>query len=126
MKLENQVCSFEYSKKLKEIGIKQDSLFLWRRYIPIKGSTYIRPEWKISIHKGSSNNYDLISAFTASELGKIAKGLFFHVSIGDDGLWSLYFSPDCGTDNSYSFVDANLAECMAKMIIANFNESKNE
>lgn len=29
MKLENQVCSLELAKKLKELGVKQESLFYW-------------------------------------------------------------------------------------------------
>lgn len=29
MKLENQVCSLELAKQLKELGVKQDSLFYW-------------------------------------------------------------------------------------------------
>jgi len=29
MKLENIVCDIEYAKKLKELGVKQDSLFYW-------------------------------------------------------------------------------------------------
>lgn len=126
MNLEDQVCSLEYAKKLKEFGIKQNSLFWWRRYIPIKGSTYISPEWKISIYEGSTNNYDIISAFTASELGEISKGLFFNISINDNGLWSLYFSPDYGTDNSYTFEEKNLSDLIAKMILANHKEKEIE
>ena len=29
MKLEDQVCSLELSKRLKELGVKQDSLWYW-------------------------------------------------------------------------------------------------
>ena len=32
MKLEDQVCSLELAKKLKELGVKQDSLFYWNLY----------------------------------------------------------------------------------------------
>ena len=31
MKLQNQVCSLELSKKLKELGVKQESLWYWIR-----------------------------------------------------------------------------------------------
>ena len=29
MKLEEQVCSLELAKELKELGVKQDSMFYW-------------------------------------------------------------------------------------------------
>ena len=29
MKIENQVCSLELAKKLKELGVEQDSYFFW-------------------------------------------------------------------------------------------------
>lgn len=58
MKLENQVCSLELAKKLKELGVKQKSLFCW-------------------VYQDDIERYELVympghhwvSAFTASELG---------------------------------------------------------
>ena len=29
MKIESQVCSLELAKKLKELGVKQESLYYW-------------------------------------------------------------------------------------------------
>jgi len=29
MKLENQVCSLEHAKKLKELGVKQENIWWW-------------------------------------------------------------------------------------------------
>lgn len=71
MKLEDQICSLELSKRLKEFGIKQESLFWWKCWIPKKGSSYIHDGWKISIYKGSnieSDEHNIISAFTVAEL----------------------------------------------------------
>lgn len=42
MKLENQVVSLELSKKLKELGVPQKSLFWW-------GDTIGEPRWQILI-----------------------------------------------------------------------------
>ena len=126
MKLEDQVCSLEYSIKLKKLGIKQDSLFWWKRYKPIEGSTYISPEWKISIHKGSGNNYDLTSAYSPSELGEIAKGLLFDITIDGDGVWVLNYYLGYGTYNNHTFKGSNLADLMAKMILANHKDKEIE
>jgi len=70
MKLENQVCSLELAKKLKELGVKQESLFYWCEYkdqfvIPIKTKPYVifgNRKWKKEL---------LISAFTVAELGEM-------------------------------------------------------
>lgn len=63
MKIEDQVCSLELAKRLKELGVKQDSLFYWHN---------------ISIYPmviyGDSTEWSgdrLISAFTSSELSKM-------------------------------------------------------
>src|ERR1700688_519136 len=68
MNFEKQVLNLELSKKLLTLEVKQNTLYTWRRWIPKKGSTYIRGEWSVSLYKGSMNDYELVSAFTASEL----------------------------------------------------------
>ena len=62
MKLESQVCSIEYSKRLCELGVKQESLFYYE-YITLT------EEWHITWENNSSDsNY---SAFTVAELGEM-------------------------------------------------------
>lgn len=77
MNIEDQVCSLELSKRLKELRVKQKSLFWWRRWIPTKGSTYLTPEWKLSLFPGSTGIYEIISAFTSSELGEMLRHFEF-------------------------------------------------
>lgn len=73
MKLEDICVSFEYAKKLKEIGIKQNSLFsFFNRELsdaPFYGepSKNILLSLEISTHH-KYNNYNKYAAFTASEL----------------------------------------------------------
>lgn len=60
MKIEDQVCSLELAKRLKELGVKQDSLFCWHddtilEYLP----SDIR------------NEKVCIAAFTVAELGEM-------------------------------------------------------
>jgi hypothetical protein len=75
MKLEDQVCNLELSKRLEELGLPQDSLFWYRGWNGKKGTTYNR-EIKLSLYRGSiketeTGNYTYYSAFTASELLEI-------------------------------------------------------
>lgn len=60
MKLEYQVCSLELSKKLKELGVKQESLFCWTNNIDLE-----------FLPSDSRNNKVCIAAFTTSELGEM-------------------------------------------------------
>ena len=74
--IEKQVTSLRYSKKLKELGVKQESLYAWYR----KGEHYclddkVKAE-KPFIEKNTGDNVDfpyefLGSAFTVAELGEM-------------------------------------------------------
>src|SRR3990167_1449222 len=77
MKLENQVCSLELAKRLKELGVKQESLFYWS--IPVWKSDDL-PEPHIGIvepgcNYGDDEIYHHASAFTVAELGEMIPAL---------------------------------------------------
>lgn len=64
MNIENQVCSFEQSLKLKELGIAQQSLFYWAQMYT----------GKTPVIQHSNDDFDgwittVVSAFTFAELG---------------------------------------------------------
>lgn len=64
MKLDDQCVSLELAKKLKELGIKKESLFYWQFF----------PGHDFIIHdKDKARNYttETIPAFTSAELGEI-------------------------------------------------------
>lgn len=68
MPLQQQVCSLELAQKLKELGVKQESLFYWY---------YVKnlQSWEIfSIHEDVLRDKDDISAFTVAELGEMLPG----------------------------------------------------
>ena len=78
MKLEQQVCNLELSKKLKELGVKQESIFYWR----LDDSRLFQGEfYEDNIQYGITFCYDSslgslnpdthISAFTVAELGEM-------------------------------------------------------
>lgn len=80
MKLEQQVCSLELSKRLRELGAEQESFFKWGN-VHIDGqyhwSLYVPPEYNkvpnpsLWVHG--------ISAFTVAELGEMLP--IYHYSI---------------------------------------------
>lgn len=70
MEIEKQVCSLELAKKLKELGVKQESLFFWK---PDGG-------WHLSQKLGQH----VISAFTVAELGEILPNYFVSGRINDN------------------------------------------
>lgn len=70
MKLEQQLTSLEISKKLKELGVKQESYFVWAEAVGWKGGKLFRkPE------SGETLPYTIMdeisSAFTVAELGEM-------------------------------------------------------
>ena len=110
MKLENQVVSLDLAKKLKEFGVKQDSLFYWRleyhtsesfdngkslgkegifsgeyelEYLPKPRFTTANVKWDQS--DLDKINETEISAFTSAELGELLPKAYmsFKNSIGD-------------------------------------------
>lgn len=72
MKLENQVVSLELAKKLKELGVRQESFFKW-------GNVYIDGQYHWSLYVPPEYNkvpnpslwVHGISAFTVAELGEM-------------------------------------------------------
>lgn len=70
MKLEDQVCSLELAKKLRELGVKQESQFFWLTYNSGEKELIYRP---------ADGHSDMgYSAFTVAELGEM---LPKHISI---------------------------------------------
>lgn len=81
MKLEDQVTNLELSKKLKELGVKQESLFYW---IPNKNKKMvILPV----VHDSLVMYENGYSAFTVAELGEM-----FQDCYKNDKYWKLPWS----------------------------------
>jgi hypothetical protein len=75
MELEKQLCSLEFAKRLKELGVKQESAFWW-----IEGDLIYRGEWGDPSDDASKRMEQkeldeymstLFSAFTVAELGEM-------------------------------------------------------
>lgn len=70
LSLEQQVTSLESSKKLKELGFRQESLFYWCYF---QGQIIVC-YWETCLDKGLGEI--ICSAYTASELGELLPKMF--------------------------------------------------
>lgn len=142
MKLEDQVCSLELSKRLKELGVKQESLFYWgiSEFETDKPEiTLYRSQGELDSDKDISKLFgvwsysdveigsfkDTHSAFTVAELGEMLPKRL----VGDHPLWYLtvhcndnYYSVDFETFNGkiqkqFGCQDRNEANARAEMLI---------
>ena len=71
MNLEKQVTSLELSKRLKELGVRQESLFYWLKWLNSPLEMNLGYKDTILSNNNSffnDNNYKYYSAFTAAEL----------------------------------------------------------
>ena len=69
MKIEDQVCSLELAKKLKKLGVKQESLFYWVKHWKGRYEGHVN---ELFYGKDEDDNVNPhISAFTVAELGEM-------------------------------------------------------
>lgn len=140
MNLEQQVCSIELAKRLKELGIKQESLFYWLDDRDCEDNTCEDCKLKTEIifspnifHENAVTLRDYYSAFTVAELGEMLPSeieygastfnlQFYKLNKIWDGQ---YFDPDSsyilhglvpGFVDYYIF-DTKEADARAKMLI---------
>ncbi len=71
MKLENQVCSLTLAQRLKELGVKQESLFYWAKWEskPTSKKWGVVSKLRHSYDGREPEHY--VSAFTVAELGEM-------------------------------------------------------
>ena len=129
MKLEQQVVSLELAKKLKELGVSQQSLFWWEWYITteIKKSTDIPPKIVYLPNKPSTGGKPLrnaqhYAAFTVAELGEMLPARVRKFKLQADkmpgGDWFVSYVSFLNCDEKkfiqYSYTEA---DARAKMLI---------
>lgn len=112
MKLEQQVCSLELAKRLKELGVKQDSEFYWYK------STNDKQEIR---HRKSENSFEhcienflnigiIVSAFTVAELGEMLPAWSRSYNTGE------YWDCDCKPHGFHLTADTE-ADARAAILI---------
>lgn len=108
MKLENQVTSLELSKKLKKLGVKQESLWSW---YGDKGDL-IMSNYDNEIF--NTTTVIPYSAFTVAELGEMIKnkGWGYPIYVERDNKWHNVLNSDLPI-----VVENTEADARAKMLI---------
>lgn len=125
MELEKQVANLELSKRLKELGVNQESLFYWDMFDQEDDGS---PLYKIS---ADCNRYDAsdYAAFTVAELGEmlpsnlnhavpddIPTGMWLNFDKSDDGEWIIGYGED-GINHHEVLEGKTEADARAKMLI---------
>lgn len=128
MKLENQVCSLELAKKLKELGVKQESLFYYCSALKVDtrlssvSNTIWLPEGIFYISEIESFDYRKdYSAFTVAELGEMLpysiavnnRIQYFYCGRNVSKEWWAGYNPA----NVEYFYEKTEADARAKMLI---------
>ncbi len=98
MRIEEQVISLELAQKLKELGVKQESLFWWDDHTEL-GMGHI-------VSYCDADN-PVCAAFTAAELGKI-----MGIHLGE------YYRPQYAEETETNFRGAMLIDLLERGIIA--------
>lgn len=116
MELKKQVCSLEHAKRLKELGVKQESLFWWHDGC----STWVLPHVKDRDCYCIGKTY---AAFTVTELGELLPeeieveevSRFLKTAPGIGRQWYVEY---CNSSTCFPHFSADTeADARAKMLI---------
>lgn len=138
MNLSDQVCSLELAKKLKDLGVKQDSLFVYEYF----NDTCYAPKFiPFAIAKPLPNGCKQYSAFTVSELLELLPAMidakidepfnYFWLTINKRQVKNIQYIINYHCDTiamdrfpllpnyflKNNIYDEKLADCCAKMLI---------
>ena len=133
MNLEDQICSYELSIKLKELRVNQCSLVYWIK-VPhiinvLEDGTKVIGEYRFEL--GNCNSYNILendyySAFTVAELGKMLPdslccgadhpNLFIAYGTQIENQWTIGYSTFEKAITSF-YTEENEANARAKMLI---------
>ena len=129
MEIEKQVVSLELAKKLKELGVKQESFFYWvDAYENYRNTGEAYNGWivrqKMNWIANSTKRDKIYSAFSVSELGEMlparnidfGKG-YFESCKDSSGMWRAYWTDTHSGKWIKDFNEVSEADARAKMLI---------
>lgn len=110
MELEQQVVSLELAKKLKELGVEQESYWKWSA------------DGELTRLESEVKHPDSCAAFTVAELGDIVPHRIEHQwslhVLRTSEAWDVYYLDTEDTVlNSVAFAEPSIADAFARMLI---------
>lgn len=118
MKIEDQITSLELSKRLKQLSVKQQSIFCWSEKETVPRGREYRLYYKGENVEGNKLDY---SAFTSSELGDMLPWVInekFHFQNIKSGYnWLIAYVEHDSLPPLICIIDDYEANCRAKMLI---------
>lgn len=130
MNLEQQVCSFDLAKRLKELGVKQESTWYWWENTEKLGEAYLHVDERNLVGTQTTElrtNYKSIpccySAFTVAELGNLfpaklkeKKKLCWLTSCKGDNYWACWYQDAADNKIGDTIRAPTEADARAKML----------
>lgn len=128
MELKQQVCSLELAKRLKELGVKQDSLIHWQFF---RGCGENKDNWELrhysDFRKSQADPEKELCAFTVAELGEMLPMEILHnkhnyffetIRYSHNGMWEIVYRDENKSNLVLAMSVANTeADVRAKMLI---------
>ena len=123
MKLEDQVVSLELAKKLKELGFKQESIFIWIGKKPKTINDKIQYDIRLAEDWVKEALFDYVPAYTPAELGEMLTeeietkevSRFLIIEICIQQRWEIKY---CNSRDCFSCFQAEtLADAIAETLI---------
>lgn len=119
MTLEQQVCSLKLAKRLKELGVKQESLWWWAsRMEGDEEASVLCDDRNWTRYYKDVFGWVRLSAFTVAELGEMLPNFIVFERTNEDNRWRCFSTKEVGTGSypSLQWGDTE-ADARAKMLI---------
>lgn len=118
MKLEEQVVGLELAKKLKKLGVKQESVFYWTKRHKTRRVELKRGNMPLGNYDGAGKHAvwldgEMWSAFSVAELGEMLPDFVNCYKTSNE--WAVWYGNL--KEDTPQFHDLNLSNAMAKMLI---------
>ncbi len=124
MENEQQLIGLEYARKLEKLGVKQVSIWYWRKHKDISSAGI---GWRLELRFSTPDSLieESYSAFTVAELGEMLpqhwkdnNGYMLTIVKDENNDWFIgYMNADGIGIGNISFTEKNFANAMAKLKI---------